>query len=123
MEDGFRGPLRYLHSKQRFFKSCGRGRRAREYVMSHVTRNEKGKDLSRGADQALGIRLANDSMGTALSALFYCLSRDERVAHKLKASIIDTIGLKPPTWGQLGSLGYIRCELQDGRDLSVGCRL
>ncbi|KAJ5827877.1 cytochrome P450 [Penicillium robsamsonii] len=110
VEDGFRGPLRYLYSKQRFVHSC---RRAREYVMSHATQNEKDEDLNRETDQALSILLANDSMGTALSALFYCLSQDDRVVDKLRASIIDTIGLNPPTWGQLGSLDYIRCVLQE----------
>lgn len=72
------------------------------------------EEVSLLADQALSILLANDSMSTTLSGLFFCLSQDERVVKKLTASILDTVGLEPPTWGQLGSLHYVRWVLQEG---------
>ncbi|KNG83301.1 putative cytochrome P450 oxidoreductase/alkane hydroxylase [Aspergillus nomiae NRRL 13137] len=131
VQDGFRGPLQYLYPKRRFLQCC---KRARKYVMAHVARqleeqhtmnekperdphrrncNSKEGEVSLLADQALSILLANDSMSTTLSGLFFCLARDERVVHKLRASILDTVGLTPPTWGQLGSLHYIRWVLQE----------
>ncbi|PLB41186.1 cytochrome P450 [Aspergillus candidus] len=131
VQDGFRGPLRHLRSKRTFIQSC---RRAREYVMAQATRevrqrshkrkraevypvkaalDAEAEEVSQFTDQALGILLANDSIGTTLSGLFYCLSQDERVVHKLRASIIDTLGLTSPTWKQLGSLGYVRCVIQE----------
>ncbi|PLN81998.1 cytochrome P450 [Aspergillus taichungensis] len=130
VQDGFRGPLRHLRSDWTFIRSC---RRAREYVTTQATRevqqrrhqekagvhavrgaiNAQAEEISQFTDQALSILLANDSIGTTLSGLFYCLSQDERVVHKLRASIIDTIGLTPPTWNQLGSLGYVRCVLHE----------
>ncbi|KAB8260700.1 cytochrome P450 [Aspergillus pseudonomiae] len=131
VQDGFRGPLRYLYPKRRFLQCC---QRARKYVMAHVARqleeqhtmNEKPEREPRKrncngeegevpllADQVLSILLANDSMSTTLSGLFFCLARDERVVHTLRASILDTVGLTPPTWGQLGSLYYVRWVLQE----------
>ncbi|KAE8378300.1 cytochrome P450 [Aspergillus bertholletiae] len=131
VKDGFRGPLRHLYPKRRFLQCC---KRAREYVLAHVIRRLKecnGMDekaeagsIGRGrsskdggasllADQALSILLANDSMSTALSGLFFCLSQDQRVVHKLRACILDSIGLTPPTWAQLGSLHYVRWVLQE----------
>ncbi|KAE8415252.1 cytochrome P450 [Aspergillus pseudocaelatus] len=131
VQDGFRGPLRYLYPKQRFLQCC---KRARRYVIAHVTRqlkerssmSEKAEGVSPGrdcstedeqvslrADQALSILLANDSMSTTLSGLFFCLSHDKRVVHKLRASILDAVGLAPPTWGQLGSLHYVRWVVQE----------
>lgn len=133
VQDGFRGPLRHLRAKRTFVQSC---RRAREYVTIQATRevqqrshqkdkagvhavrgamDAEAKEISQFTDQALSILLANDSIGTTLSGLFYCLSQDERVVQKLRASIIDTIGLTPPTWNQLGSLGYVRCVLHEGK--------
>ncbi|KAI9933969.1 hypothetical protein ASPWEDRAFT_168246 [Aspergillus wentii DTO 134E9] len=103
VQDGFRGPLRYLSPKRRFLQCCAR---AREFVMARTGDEED-------ANQALSILLANDSMSTTLSGLFFCLAQDERVVHKLRASIIDTVGLTPPTWGQLGSLHYVRWVLQE----------
>ncbi|KXG54401.1 Cytochrome P450 [Penicillium griseofulvum] len=127
--DGFRGPLRHLGPKREFHQSC---RRAREYVVAHGrpevdsrssiektkdgridTASSKIEDISEFADQAMSIVLANDSMSTTLSGLFYCLSQDERIVQKLRASIIDTIGLTPPTWSQLGMLHYVRWVLQE----------
>ncbi|KAE8141773.1 cytochrome P450 [Aspergillus pseudotamarii] len=130
VQDGFRGPLRYLYPKRRFLRCC---KRARKYVIAHVARQLKertsmsekkgdspGRDsstedeqVSLWADQGLSILLANDSMSTTLSGLFFCLSQDERVVHKLRASILDTVGLEPPAWGQLGSLHYVRWVLQE----------
>ncbi|CAI7649735.1 unnamed protein product [Penicillium glandicola] len=131
VQDGFRGPLRHLVPKRAFHESC---RRARQYVMARARREverrssriekikdgEVGTDLnyefenaSQFADQAMSILLANDSMSTTLSGLFYCLSQDERIVRKLRASIIDAIGLTPPTWSQLGTLHYVRWVLQE----------
>ncbi|RAK98677.1 cytochrome P450 monooxygenase afumB [Aspergillus ibericus CBS 121593] len=133
VQDGFRGPLRHLSSKRKFLQSC---KRAREYVVVRAIReierrnNMEGKPGKKGAsksdsssvtdeisqltDQSLSILLANDSMSTTLSGLFFCLSQDARVVRKLRASILDTIGLTPPTWEQLGRLHYIRWVLQEG---------
>ncbi|KAF9882814.1 hypothetical protein FE257_005121 [Aspergillus nanangensis] len=109
VQDGFRGPLRAFYPKRRFIQAC---QRSRQYVMGCLARSSSGenteKDISDSADQALSILLANDSMSTALSGLFYCLCQDQRVVRKLRANIIETVGLKPPTWGQLGSLRYVR---------------
>lgn len=131
VQDGFRGPLRYLVPKRSFLKAC---KNARGYVMNCVIRGlERQGRVDKEAeqwpalksqidigeapqltDQALSILLANDSMSTTLSGLFYCLAQNERVVHKLRASIIDAIGLTPPTWGQLGMLHYVRWVLQEG---------
>ncbi|KAB8218001.1 cytochrome P450 [Aspergillus novoparasiticus] len=127
VQDGFRGPLRYLYPKRRFLQCC---KRARKYVIAHVSRQLKGcssmnekdegahltnaeEEVSLLADQALSILLANDSMSTTLSGLFFCLSQNERVVHRLRASVLGTVGLAPPTWGQLGSLHYVRWVLQE----------
>ncbi|CAG7927181.1 unnamed protein product [Penicillium olsonii] len=117
VDDGFRGPLRHLFPRGRFLRAC---KRARSFVLAHATRevqkrrgekvdsNIERQEISQFADEALSILLANDSMGTALSGMFYCLSRSERVVRNLRDSIVDTIGLAPPTWGQLSSLHYVR---------------
>lgn len=55
------------------------------------------EELSQFADQVMSILLVNDSMSTTLSGLFHCLSQDERIVQTLRASIIDAIGLAPPT--------------------------
>jgi cytochrome P450 len=81
--------------------------------------SNKAEDISEFADQAMSIVLANDSMSTTLSGLFYCLSQDERIVQKLRASIIDTIGLTPPTWSQLGTLHYVRWVLQEGEQRPI----
>ncbi|GAQ41770.1 hypothetical protein AtubIFM55763_002868 [Aspergillus tubingensis] len=134
VQDGFRGPLRHLVPKQSFLKAC---KNARGYVMNCVIRGleRQGRvdkeveqwptlkpqmdigEVPQLADQALSILLANDSMSTTLSGLFYCLAQNERVVHKLRASIIDAIGLTPPTWGQLGMLHYVRWVLQEAMRL------
>ncbi|PWY73072.1 cytochrome P450 oxidoreductase/alkane hydroxylase [Aspergillus sclerotioniger CBS 115572] len=136
VQDGFRGPLRHLSSKRGFLQSC---KRAREYVMVRVIRKiqrqnrvdgEPGErhhyktdisvnvdQVSRLTDQCLSILLANDSMSTTLSGLFFCLSQNERVVRKLRASILETIGSTPPTWGQLGRLHYVRWVLQEAMRL------
>ncbi|KAJ5365581.1 hypothetical protein N7517_008467 [Penicillium concentricum] len=130
VRDGFRGPLRHLMPKRAFHKSCWR---ARKYIMAQARREverrsssiEKTKDghastdfnkseeISLFADQAMSIVFANDSMSTTLSGLLFCLSKDERIVKKLRASIIDAIGLTPPTWNQLGMLHYVRWVLQE----------
>ncbi|OQE84147.1 hypothetical protein PENNAL_c0027G00493 [Penicillium nalgiovense] len=71
------------------------------------------EEISQFADQAMSILLANDSMSTTLSGLFYCLSRDERIVKKFRTSIVDAIGLTPPTWSQLRMLHYVRWVLQE----------
>ncbi|CAG7956485.1 unnamed protein product [Penicillium nalgiovense] len=130
VRDGFRGPLRHLMPKQAFHRSCCR---ARKYVMACVRREverrssriektkcgcagndfNKFEEISQFADQAMSILLANDSMSTTLSGLFYCLSRDERIVKKFRTSIVDAIGLTPPTWSQLRMLHYVRWVLQE----------
>ncbi|KAI2820814.1 hypothetical protein CBS115989_3417 [Aspergillus niger] len=134
VQDGFRGPLRHLVPKRSFLQAC---KSSRAYVMTRVVRDlerqgsvDKEADelptlesysdtnrVSQLTDQALSILLANDSMSTTLSGLFYCLAQNERVVHKLQASIIDAIGLTPPTWGQLGTLQYVRWVLQEAMRL------
>jgi hypothetical protein len=74
------------------------------------------KEISQSTDQALSILLANDSMSTTLSGLFFCLAQDERVVKKLRESIISTVGSTAPTWGQLGSLHYVRWIIQEGEN-------
>lgn len=131
VQDGFRGPLRHLVPKRSFLQAC---KSSRAYVMTRIVRelerqgsvNKEADErptlkscfdidrVSQLTDQALSILLANDSMSTTLSGLFYCLAQNERVVHKLQASIIDAIGLTPPTWGQLGTLQYVRWVLQEG---------
>ncbi|KAE8353391.1 cytochrome P450 [Aspergillus coremiiformis] len=136
--DGFRGPLRHLYPRQSFRDSC---MRARQHVMDRAIRaaekqanncgmqgtNEqsaKGYAFMRGlstkiddasqlTDQSLSILLANDSMGTTLSGLLFSLSQNPRVVHKLRASILESIGLTPPKFAQLGRLQYVRCVLHE----------
>ncbi|KAJ5213811.1 hypothetical protein N7449_000980 [Penicillium cf. viridicatum] len=99
---------------------------ARREVQGRSSRIEKTKDarvgtdfnnsfeeLSQFADQAMSILLANNSMSTTLSGLFYCLSQDERIIQKLRASIINAIGLTPLTWDQLEMLHYVRWVLHE----------
>ncbi|KAF4765274.1 hypothetical protein N7455_005007 [Penicillium solitum] len=137
VRDGFRGPRRHLVPNRAFHQSCSRARSyvmacARREVEGRSSRIEKTKDarvgadfnnnfeeLSQFADQAMSILLANDSMSTTLSGLFYCLSQDERIVQKLRASIIDTIGLTPPTWDQLGVLHYVRWVLHEGEEYLI----
>ncbi|KAL4908400.1 hypothetical protein BDW74DRAFT_175083 [Aspergillus multicolor] len=119
VKDGFRGPLRHLFPRGRYLRAC---ERARKFVLAHAAREvqkSRGKDEKIGlelerqeldlcADQALSILLANDSMSTTLSGIFYCLSKSEGVVRNLRESILDMVGLMPPTWSQLGSLHYVR---------------
>ncbi|KAJ5965043.1 uncharacterized protein N7479_004919 [Penicillium vulpinum] len=136
VRDGFRGPLRHLVPKRAFYQACWRARkfvtaRARREVERRSSKVERTKDghlgtgfdkseeISQFVDQAMTILLANDSMSTTLSGLFYCLAQDERIVQKLRASIIDTIGLTPPTWGQLGTLHYVRWVLQEGEESPI----
>ncbi|KAJ5640097.1 cytochrome P450 oxidoreductase/alkane hydroxylase [Penicillium longicatenatum] len=132
VRDGFRGPLRHLSSKRQFLQSC---RRTREYVIRQATKQVKKRNqmagiskkgdaglpeaeqISRFTDQALSLLLANDSMSTTLTSIMFCLSKDERVVKKLRASIIDTIGLTPPTWAQLGTLQYLRWVMNEAMRL------
>lgn len=125
VHDGFRGPLRHLFPRGQFLRAC---KRARTFVLGHATRevqkrrgvgekvdlNMEREEISQFADQALSILLANDSMSTALSGMFYCLSKNERVVRKLRESITDTIGFTSPTWDQLSSLHYVRWVLFEG---------
>lgn len=127
--DGFRGPLRHLFSKRQFLQSCDR---TREYVIRQAARQVQKQNHMAGisekintciaedeqilvfTDQALSLLLANDTISTTLASIMFCLSKDERVVKKLRASIIDTIGLTPPTWEQLGSLQYVRWVMNEG---------
>jgi cytochrome P450 len=124
VEDGFRGPLRYLSSRQTFNQSC---KRVRDYVSAYLMVQNGGRSdgeqkaesqISLLTDQTLDIVLATDSMGTTLSGLFFCLAQDERVVRKLRESIVETIGASPPTWEQLGTLRYVRSVLQEGKEPS-----
>ena len=120
-EDGFRGPLHYLSSRRTFNQSC---KRARDYVSAYTTLQTKGRNngeqntdfqISLLIDQTLDIVIANDSMSTTLSGLFYCLAQEERVVHRPRESTLDTIGTSPPSWEQLGTLHYVRWVLQEGK--------
>lgn len=119
VQHGFRGPLRYLSSRKTFHQSC---ERIRNYVS--MTLESKGRikseqksesEVSQSFNQTMDILLASDTMATTLSGLFYSLARDERVARKLRKSIVDTIGTSPPSWEQLGTLHYVRWVLQEGK--------
>ncbi|KAJ5999443.1 cytochrome P450 monooxygenase [Penicillium sp. IBT 35674x] len=132
VRDGFRGPLRHLSSKRQFLHSC---RKTREYVIRQATqqvqkRNQvagisdkadtcvsENEQISLFTDQALSLLLANDSVSTTLTSIMFCLSKDKRVVKKLRASILDAIGLTPPTWGQLGSLQYVRWVMNEAMRL------
>ncbi|KAJ5884782.1 cytochrome P450 [Penicillium taxi] len=125
VDDGFRGPLRHLFLKGQFLRACTR---VRSFVSAHATRevrkrrgldekedtNMEREEISKLSDQALSFLLANDSMSTALSGIFYCLSKNPRVVRKLRESVVDTVGLDPPTWNQLGSLYYVRWVIFEG---------
>lgn len=128
VHDGFLGPLRHLFSGGEFSASC---QRLRRYVQARVIDAETRQSTSSGSDpcqevendarvseltdQALSILLANDSMGTALSALFFCLAKNQGVLRKLRESILDTVGLAPPSWEKLGALHYVRWTLNEGK--------
>jgi cytochrome P450 len=124
IDDGYRGPLRYLYSRRTFHQSC---KRARDYVSAYIPVHIEGQSngdkktafqTSLLIDQTLDVMLANDSMSTSLSGLFYCLAQDERVVSKLRASILETVGVSPPSWEQLGELHYVRWVLQEGKQSS-----
>ncbi|KAJ5518673.1 Cytochrome P450 [Penicillium expansum] len=130
VQDGFRGPLRHLFPRGQFLRAC---KRARNFVLTHATRevqkrrgvgekidsNMERQEISQFADQALSVLLANDSMSTALSGMFYCLSKNEHVVRKLRGSIVDTIGFARPTLGQLNSLHYVRWVIFEGEALRL----
>ncbi|KAL4970162.1 cytochrome P450 [Aspergillus stella-maris] len=110
VSDGFRGPLRHLFSKRAFLQAC---KRMQEYVDAYAVKAvgaaESAKEDRRlFTDQVLSILLANDSMGTTLSGLFFALSQDERVVRKLRESVLSTLGMKPPEWKDLATLHYVR---------------
>ncbi|PWY87558.1 cytochrome P450 [Aspergillus heteromorphus CBS 117.55] len=128
VRDGFRGPLRHFEGKGAFWRACAR---VRGFVVERVRRDIEGRrsggvgdgvgvpeeEINQSADQALSILLANDSMSTTLSGILYCLAKDERVVTKLRDSIVDSIGLEPPTWAQLGGLQYVRWVIQEAMRL------
>ncbi|PYI30914.1 cytochrome P450 [Aspergillus indologenus CBS 114.80] len=115
VRDGFRGPLRHLSRKLEFRRSCARARR---FVMDYAERevaqgisqdnaegyyfmkglNEKGADAAQLANQTLSILLANDSIATTLSGIFFLLSQHERVVSKLRQIVLEEIGPNPPTY-------------------------
>ncbi|KAL4946094.1 hypothetical protein BDV06DRAFT_235340 [Aspergillus oleicola] len=115
VSDGFRGPLRHLFSKRTFLQAC---KGMQHYVEA---RAEKvvgaGESMTEAkrlfTDQVLSILLANDSMGTALSGLFFALSQDERVVRKLRKSVLETIGTRLPEWKDLATLTYVRCSINE----------
>lgn len=125
VNDGFRGPLRHLFPRGQFLRAC---KRTRDFVFQQATREVRKRDrtsekvdlateskqISQFTDQSLSILLANDSMSTTLSGMFYCLSKNPPTVHKLRDSIIDMIGLTPPTWADLGSLHYVRWVIFEG---------
>lgn len=135
VSDGFRGPLRHLSNKIKFSRACSR---TRKYVMAYAKRalesqkhtesegtspgyvyirglSSKMTDPLEITDHALSVLLANDSMGTLLSGLFFLLSQNERVVQKLRASIVDSIGYEVPTYDKVAKLHYTRCVLNEGK--------
>ncbi|KAJ5116808.1 hypothetical protein N7456_001156 [Penicillium angulare] len=135
VRDGFRGPLHHFSSKKEFFRAC---ERAKDYVIERTTQQVRkrrnavmkigtedsfegteSEEIAVSTDQALSILIANDTMGTTLSAIFFCLSHNGHVTEKLRASIIETIGMEPPTWTQLGSLVYVRWVICEGKSTAL----
>ena len=137
---GFLGPLGRLTRKTRFYNACAG---VQEFVQFYADRalarnNEKSdgaqvsgrdprdyafirgltehtKDVSELTDQSLCLLLAAvDSVTTVLSATFFLLARNEPVAKKLRASILDSIGNNPPTYDQLKTFRYMRCVFNEG---------
>ncbi|RAH49289.1 cytochrome P450 monooxygenase afumB [Aspergillus brunneoviolaceus CBS 621.78] len=124
VRDGFRGPLRHLSTKLEFQQSCARARRfIIDYAEREVAKGQsqdsaegyylmmglrdKGADAAQLANQALSILLANDSIATTLSGIFFLLSRHERVVSKLRQTIMEEIGSNPPTYDQLMKIAYL----------------
>lgn len=128
VHDGFRGPLRHLYPKGSFLRAC---ERVRAFVLTRASReirkrkknsemvvlDEDSEEITQFTDQALSILLANDSMSTILSGVFFCLAKDQHIVGKLRMSIVDAIGLSPPTWTDLGSLQYVRWVIYEGKIL------
>jgi cytochrome P450 len=61
-------------------------------------------------DQLVSILLAGrDTTASTLSFTFYELARHPEVFQKLRAEIIDTVGLdRPPTYNDLKSMKYLQ---------------
>lgn len=142
-QGGFRGPFHHLYLKSDFFKSCTR---AKSYVMTRAiraaregesARNHTGEraaenysfmrgigmkinEPSQLAEHAMSILIASDTMATTLTSLLFCLSRNPRVVHKLRASVIGSLGLTPPTLEQLGSLQFVRWVINEGKIITIG---
>ncbi|KAL4951034.1 cytochrome P450 [Aspergillus filifer] len=115
VSDGFRGPLRHLFSKRAFLQAC---KRMQNYVETYAVKavgaaESAEKDRGLFTDQVLSILLANDSMGTTLSGLFFALSQDECVVRKLRKSVLGTIGKKIPEWKDLATLHYVRWSINE----------
>ncbi|PYH81570.1 cytochrome P450 [Aspergillus uvarum CBS 121591] len=134
VRDGFRGPLRHLSRKLEFRQSCVRARR---FVMDYAERevakgisqdnaegyyfmkglNEKGADAAQLANQTLSILLANDSIATTLSGIFFLLSQHERVVSKLRQIVLEEIGHNPPTYDQLTKIPYLTYVIHESKDV------
>ncbi|RAL11208.1 cytochrome P450 monooxygenase afumB [Aspergillus homomorphus CBS 101889] len=137
VRDGFRGPLRHLSSKLEFRQSCVRARR---FVMGYAEREmakhsavkmqtsdqgyyfmrglcDRGADAAQLANQTLSILLANDSIATTLSGIFFLLSQHKWVVSRLRQSILDEIGSDLPTYDQLTKLVYLRYVIQESMRL------
>ncbi|KAL4924527.1 cytochrome P450 [Aspergillus undulatus] len=112
VQDGFRGPLRHLFNKRAFLQGCKRMQAFVETCAAKAA-GESMEERRLFTDQVLSILLANDSMGTTLSGLFFCLSQDERVVQKLRQNVFEALGIEPPTWNQLGTLHYVRWSINE----------
>lgn len=136
-QGGFRGPFRHLYAMSDFLESCARAKRyvmtrairageERESARENIVESAENYSLVRGmrmkidepsqlAEHAMSILIASDTMATTLTGLLFCLSQNPRVVHKLRASIIESLGLTPPTHEQLASLHYVRWVINEGR--------
>lgn len=133
--DGFMGPLHVLMSHKDYYKAC---HVFHEFVQRLVTRaiekqqqpeekatgydetNSEGYNMLRSltkytSDAAIlreGVEsiliAAIDTVASLITATFYLLARDERVFHKLRKDVLDSVGHKEPTYEEIKSLTYLR---------------
>ena len=137
--DGFLGPVHVLLSKRDFYRACSD---VHQYVECRIKRAlankrqengqgghknpskynlleglmENSSDVEELRDGVITILIAGiDSVASLLSTTSWLLARDESVYQKLRTSVLDTIGQKPPAYDQLKNSTYLRYVFNEGR--------
>ena len=70
-------------------------------------------------DQLLAMILGGrDTSASTMSSLFWVLARRPDVTEKLRSEIVNTLGLRKPTWTELKDMKYLNMVLKEGKHMT-----